>query len=357
MSPNLSTNIVFFFTRKASCAKKSDLFRRKEDNGAADTCPRVIRSCSPGRCRIRKMSYLWEVVVYWYEAVACKSGAGLPPNGVGRLGETGSDGCGAGRFSRPGSWSPLAPLSGNIPAMRWLVRQIRLCNPVPPEQPHGRPHSSCWRLSVRTIGFSASSSTPGATTAGRERPRPAVLCACPVAGQPAGGISPSECPLQPDDGGCASPISILCRAGRPWLRNLLADRARFPRPCEIPSRLPPLRSPGAGAGSAKPDDGDADRRGAGPCMLHVRLRLPPAVPAGVRHPRLRMAPPAAHGADRAGCSGRRTSRSVRWRKRTAFGCPPRSRITAAAIFGAPPGQLRRQLAEPGNGLCSEISGL
>ncbi len=26
-------------------------------------------------------------------------------------------------------------------------------------------------------------------------------------------------------------------------------------------------------------------------------------------------------------------------------------------FGAPPGQLRRQLAEPGNGLCSEISGL
>lgn len=84
-----------------------------------------------------KMSYLWEVVVYWYEAIACKSGAGLPPNGVGRLGETGSDGCRAGRFSRPGSWSPLVPLSGNIPAMRWLVRQIRLCNPVPPEQPHG----------------------------------------------------------------------------------------------------------------------------------------------------------------------------------------------------------------------------
>ncbi len=38
-------------------------------------------------------------------------------------------------FSDAGSWTPLAALAKNCPAMRWLTRQIRRCNPVPPEQP------------------------------------------------------------------------------------------------------------------------------------------------------------------------------------------------------------------------------
>ncbi len=38
-------------------------------------------------------------------------------------------------LSHPETWSPLESLSGNIAAMRWLVRQVRRCHPVPPEQP------------------------------------------------------------------------------------------------------------------------------------------------------------------------------------------------------------------------------
>ena len=38
-------------------------------------------------------------------------------------------------FSRSDTWEPLKSLSKNIPAMRWLTKQIRLCNPLPPEQP------------------------------------------------------------------------------------------------------------------------------------------------------------------------------------------------------------------------------
>lgn len=59
-------------------------------------------------------------------------------------------------FSRPGSWNPLVSLSGNIPAMRWLVRQIRLCNPVPPEQPHGEAAFlmlAAFCLDNRVLGF------------------------------------------------------------------------------------------------------------------------------------------------------------------------------------------------------------
>ena len=38
-------------------------------------------------------------------------------------------------FSDAGSWTPLAALAKNSPAVRWLTRQIRRCNPVPPGQP------------------------------------------------------------------------------------------------------------------------------------------------------------------------------------------------------------------------------
>lgn len=38
-------------------------------------------------------------------------------------------------FPHPETWGPLASFSKNIPAMRWLVGQLRRLNPVPPEQP------------------------------------------------------------------------------------------------------------------------------------------------------------------------------------------------------------------------------
>ena len=38
-------------------------------------------------------------------------------------------------LARPETWGILEPLSKNVRAMRWLVRQIRCCNPVPPEMP------------------------------------------------------------------------------------------------------------------------------------------------------------------------------------------------------------------------------
>lgn len=193
------------------------------------------------------MSYLWEVVVYWYEAVACKSGAGLPPNGVGRLGETGSDGCGAGRFFAARELEPAGVVVGKHPGHALAGAAD------PPLQPRAARTAARGGRILHAGGFLSGQSGPrlphrhlAPLLPDGERPRPAVLCAGPVAGQPAGGISPSECLLQPDDGGCASPIPALCRAGRPWLRNLFADRARFPRPCEIPSRLPPPSVSGSG---------------------------------------------------------------------------------------------------------------
>lgn len=38
-------------------------------------------------------------------------------------------------FPHPETWGPLASFSKNIPAMRWLVGQLRRLNPEPPEQP------------------------------------------------------------------------------------------------------------------------------------------------------------------------------------------------------------------------------
>ncbi len=118
--------------RKTSCAKKNDLFRRKENNGSGG---RRICFGRPRRGRFPKKSYLWTDISQDMRRLY----ANLERESLSSEWDDWQKHVLASaervEFSDAGTWGPLAALGKNIPAVRWLTRQIRCSHPVPPEHP------------------------------------------------------------------------------------------------------------------------------------------------------------------------------------------------------------------------------
>lgn len=260
-------------------------------------------------------------------------------------------------FSRPGSWNPLVPLSENTPAMRWLVRQIRLCNPVPPEQPHGEaaflmlaafcPDNrilgyliDTWRHYCRTgngRGLLSCARVQSLANRQEEYPHLNVLYNLMMGDV----LRQYRLYAAPADRGSAT--SLLTERDFRALAKYLPDFHPFglrERVQAAQNRMTGTLTGGELARACCMSD-SAFRR---------QFRQEFGIPVSEWLRRQRMA---------------RIERMLRSpdiplcqvAEENGFRMPSTFADYCRRNFGAPPGQLRRQLAEPGNGLCSEISGL